>query len=171
MIVLDTETTGLIQPEISELAAQPRIVELAMIKVDDNLKEVARYESMFNPKRQMPDDASKISGIRSKDLKDKPEFVAELPRITEFFLGERILVAHNAPFDVQMIAYELKRIDRICRFPWPPEHWCTVEMTYHIKNRMMKLTELYQHVLGRQLEQKHRAMADVEALLEVLRKM
>ena len=44
MIVFDLETTGLPKAEGSDLDIQPRIIEFGAIKVDDNFKEVDRFQ-------------------------------------------------------------------------------------------------------------------------------
>ncbi len=49
MIVFDLETTGLPKAEGSDLDIQPRIIEFGAIKVDDNFKEVDRFQFLCSP--------------------------------------------------------------------------------------------------------------------------
>jgi len=171
MIILDCETTGLLSAEAAPLSDQPSIIEIALIKTDDELNEKARYETKLFTRTKINPEASKVTGMVNADLKGFPEFAEIYGDLVDLFLGEDTLIAHNLPFDRQMLVYELRRIDKEHQFPWPPTHICTVEETYHLKKRRLKLIELYEYTLGRPLDQKHRAMADVEALLEILRKM
>jgi len=171
MIILDCETTGLLLPESAPLSQQPSIIEIALIKTDNQLNEKERYETKVFTRTKIEPEASKVNGFVNADLKGAPEFAEIYGELVELFLGEDTLIAHNLPFDATMLANELRRIGKEFQFPWPPNHVCTVEETFHLKNRRLKLIELYENTLGRPLDQKHRAMADVEALLEILRSM
>lgn len=170
MIVWDTETTGLPKPESCPLVEQPQIIELAAIKLDDKtLKEKARMEFLCNPKVPLPEEIKKITHITDNMLRDQPPFISFIPELTDFFLGERTMAAHNLGFDRSLLAFELCRIDMLTKFPWPPHHLCTVEASFGIKNRRLKLVELHEMVTGKPHKDAHRAMADVEALCTVIR--
>lgn len=77
------------------------------------------------------------------------------------------MLAHNEPFDRAIINYELKRINK--EFAWPPT-FCTISLYREQWGRDMKLTELYASIMGKELDQKHRALSDVEALVEIVQK-
>ncbi len=173
MIILDTETTGFLKPEIADLAAQPHIVEIAMIKLDDrNYKELDRYEALMKPGAPLDEELHKrITGLTNADLADKPVFLELKDELCDFFLGERCLVAHNLEFDRGMLVVELRRIGAEHAFPFPPMQVCTVERTKHLQGHRLKLIDLYQLKLGRKLDQKHRAMSDAEALAEIVKEM
>lgn len=172
MIVLDTETTELQKPEVADLKAQAHIIEIALIKLDAKWREVDRYEALLNPQAPLNNEEHKrITGLTEEDLKDKPIFLELIDEIADFFLGERVLVAHNLEFDRSTLVCELRRIGREAAFPYPPIQICTVERTKHLLGRRLKLVELYELKLKRKLTQKHRAMADCEALVEVVREM
>lgn len=172
MILLDTETTGLPDISVAPLDAQPRIIELAAVKLNAvNLKKVAEINFLCDPGMSVPPEVTKITGLRTEDVKGKGSFARHLPFLIDFFLGTKYLVAHNLPFDREMIAFELKRIDRLLNFPWPPEHICTVERSQDISGNYISLTNLYIHYFGEDPGQKHRGAGDVEILYEVVRKM
>lgn len=168
MIIMDCETTGIPEPALVPLEQQPRIIEFGALKVDDTtLEVVGSFQFMCNPGMSLPPIITKITGITDADLKDKPKFARYFNDMVDLFLGERYVVAHNEPFDHRMLELELQRLDRLTSFPWPPNRICTVERTAHRTGKFLKLTELYQMLFGRDPEQKHRALGDVEILHEV----
>lgn len=173
MIILDTETTGLGIPSVAPLAQQPRVWEIAAFKVDDKtLKQTGTLTLAINPQCIIPPEVVKICHLDAKSLKSlesAPTFIEVYQEVADFFLGEKIMVAHNLPYDALMLYYELLRIEKQCAFPWPFEHICTVELTYHLKNKRQKLTDLYEHCTKKKLDQEHRGLADVEALYEVVK--
>ena len=99
-IAFDTETTGL-DP------ASGRIVEIGAVKFD-RCGVIARYNVLINPEMPMPEEAGKVNGITDEMLKDKPLIAAVFPDFFDF-IGMGVLVAHNAPFDINYVNAELKR--------------------------------------------------------------
>jgi DNA polymerase III epsilon subunit-like protein len=107
--------------------------------------------------------------LKDADLVNEPPFSANIGRVVEFFLGERVMAAYNCAYDRDMMSLEMRRLNRLTRFPWPPENICTVEATYHLEGHRLKMTELYMLMTGRPLAQKHRALDDVTALVDIIR--
>jgi DNA polymerase III epsilon subunit-like protein len=169
MIVFDTETTGLPQPSVVSLDLQPQIIEYAAVKMDSKLKVIDKMTFLCKPSIQLPAIITKITGLKDEDLADKPPFSEFYDQLCEFHLGETEMLAHNVDFDRKLLMFDLSRIGKQFNFPWPSRHICTVEATMHFENKRLKLQELYEMATGKPLEQTHRAMDDVEALLEVLR--
>jgi DNA polymerase III epsilon subunit-like protein len=170
MIIFDTETTGLPQPTVAGLDAQPHIIEFAAIKIDvRDMSIIGEIEFMCKPPIAKLDPViTKITGITDEKLADKLAFSAHFEELAELFVGESEGTAHNAPFDFTLMEFEMARMNKSTKFPWPIRRCCTVEATHHIKNRRMKMTELYEHALGKPLVQTHRAMDDVMALYEIV---
>lgn len=164
-ILFDTETTGLLVPEINELSAQPYIVDFYAVKIDDDFNIIDEFESYIKPPIPIPPDLTKIHGVSNDTVKNSPTFEQLYPRLAEFFLGANKLVGHNVAFDRSMLANELLRCDMLLKFPWPPEHICTVEMSMHIEQRRMKLSDLHAHCTGKPHADAHRAKSDVFALV------
>ena len=170
MVIWDTETTGLLKPDLVQLHEQPQIIEFAAIKLDDiTLEEVERFQVLVNPGCRLPEEIIKITGITDALLKDEQPFASSYHDLCNFFLGEQTMVAHNLSFDHGMLRNELKRIGKDYAFPWPPRQVCTVEASYYLNNKRMRLCDLYQHVTGSPMKEAHRAMVDVEALVECVR--
>ena len=99
--VLDVETTGL------SAACGDRVVEIAV--VTGGLEgEAECWSSLVYPERPMDLGASEVNGITDEDLEGQPVFgqvLAELKRRLE----NRVIVAHNAPFDLGFLAAEYER--------------------------------------------------------------
>ena len=169
MIVFDLETTGLPLAEGADIDLQPRITEFGAIKLDHQLKEIAVLEFLVNPGIPLDPKVTKITGLTDDMLKDKKPFVARLEEITNFFLGERFLVAHNLPFDRIVLQFELERLGKLFQFPWPPEQICTVEVGETIWNKKRKLSDIYLEVTGNEHKGAHRSIADVRALIEIFK--
>ncbi|MEO1042705.1 MAG: DNA polymerase III subunit epsilon [Pseudomonadota bacterium] len=103
VIIFDTETTGL-SPDDGH-----RLVELGAIEMIDGVLSGETFHVYVNPERDMPDDAYRIHKISSEMLCDKPIFAdpAVGPAFAEFVVGAE-LVAHNAPFDMRFINWEME---------------------------------------------------------------
>ncbi len=173
MIVLDTETTDFTKPEMADLVSQPHMIEIALIKLNPKTyAPVDRYEALMKPGVPLNSEQhKKITGLTDESLAGAPIFLELVDELAEFFLGESLLISHNLEFDRGVLVCELRRIGREYAFPFPPQQICTVERTKHLLGRRLKLAELYELKLGRKLNQKHRAMSDAEALVEIVRHM
>lgn len=170
MILFDTETTGLPLPEASPVTKQPQIIEIAVIKANDKTLEIEEeYNELIKPTIHISPEITKITGITNEDLKDKKPFASHYPRLSNMFIGERHLVAHNVSFDRSLLIYELMRLGRLTRFPWPPNHICTVVASKSIRGHRLKLGVLYEMATGKPLKDAHRAINDTRALLECVR--
>jgi DNA polymerase III epsilon subunit-like protein len=172
VIVLDSETTGLVQPELTPLDQQPRMIEVAALKLDDTtLEEVDHYHALINPKMLLPEIITQITGLRDSDLVGAKPFAAHYEPLVNLFLGERSFAAHNASFDRDILRFDLMRIGKLVHFPWPPVHLCTVELTQHIKGKYLNLAALFKHYLGEQMQDAHRALSDTRNLARCIREM
>lgn len=177
-LVFDTETTGLLLPSSAALNDQPRIIEFALREVICQYHEDTgepkstsagkEHVWLINPGQSLSAEITKITGLTDADLEGKPSFGEVLPEIINVFLGAHGLIAHNMPFDMGMLTNELKLLGREFAFPYPPKQLCTVSSSLHLKGHRMRMVELYEHCLGKPLAQTHRALDDVNALVEIL---
>lgn len=169
MIVLDIEATGLMQALITPLIAQPHTAELTAVKVDGRtFKPVGRLEFLCKPPVQLPVEFTRITGIRQTDVEGCQPFAAYYLALCKFFLGESILIAHNATYDIGVLSCELRRLGKECAFPWPYHAVCTIETTAPYLGRYLELRELYQTVLNRPMSSAHRSGVDVDALVAIV---
>lgn len=167
IIVFDTETTGLPLHPNAPLEKQPKIIELGAALVDFEGNVVDTFQQLLHPGEDITDEITKITGITNDQLKDQPKFVDVLPQLREFFGRGFAVFAHNLPFDKKLIMFDLQRA--ACEdFPWPKTEYCTIGLHRAQWGRNMKLIELYERTLGKPLPQTHRALDDVQALVEVV---
>lgn len=165
-LVFDTETTGLPLPEAADLSKQPKIIEIGAVKLDGD-KVIERYSQLINPGEFLEEKITKITGIKDEDLVGKPSFGDVLPKVREIFTDCDELIAHNAPFDTALLRFDLRRCN-VEDFIWPRKITCTVQEFMYLKGRKLKLIDLYELILKKPLAQTHRALDDVDALIEIL---
>lgn len=104
-IVLDTETTGL-DPDGGD-----RIVEIGCIELVNHIPSGEAFHAYVNPERAMPAGAFEVHGLSDEFLADKPLFASVADGLLAF-LGDSMLVIHNAQFDLGFLNAELGRLDR-----------------------------------------------------------
>ncbi len=102
-VVFDTETTGL-QP------ARDKIIEIGCVIIEDNcLQKEKTFVELVNPQRPIPGHASHITGITNTMVAEKRTLPEVLHDFMEF-TGNRVLVAHSAPFDMAFLNREVGRL-------------------------------------------------------------
>jgi DNA polymerase III subunit epsilon len=104
-IVLDTETTGL------DPLQGHRIVEIGAVELLNHIPTGKTYHTYINPQREVPREAEAVHGLSSAFLKDKPLFSKIADELLEF-IGDTVLIIHNASFDVGFLNAELGFIKR-----------------------------------------------------------
>lgn len=104
-IVLDTETTGLSPRE------GDRIVEIGCVELVNHIPTGRHFHVYLNPERDMPEEARKVHGLDDAFLADKPLFRDEADAFLEF-IGDGVLIIHNAPFDMGFLNAELEKMKR-----------------------------------------------------------
>lgn len=97
-IAFDLETTGF-------LPGVDQIVEIGAIRFNDGVP-VSKFCSLVNPRRTMPEAASRVSGITDEMLVGQPHIESILESFADFCEGD-VLVAHNAAFDTGFLAADI----------------------------------------------------------------
>lgn len=166
IIVFDTETTGLLAPIAAGQEHQPYLVELAAIKLDDQLDITDHLLLRCKPPIDIPEDAIKIHGISNEDVSHCKLFVQELPRIAEFFLGSRYLVGHNLMFDKNVLYWELMRLGKVMQFPWAPGAICTAEVSQQYNGFRLNLMDLHIQLFGESFVGAHSANVDCDVTMK-----
>ncbi len=100
-IIFDTETTGL-DPKSGD-----RLVEIGCIEMVNRVPTGQTFHAYFHPDRDMPAAAEAVHGLSITFLSDKPRFHERAHDMLEF-LGDSMLVAHNAGFDFGFVNSELE---------------------------------------------------------------
>lgn len=173
MLVIDTETTGLLMHPSAPLELQPRCIEFGAARLRPDGSLIDELEILIHPGKPLPAEIVKITGITDGMLDPLMPFWRALPRINAYCLGAKAVVAHNFAFDNGIIGYELQRMPEDERPPmWKgATEMCTVELFKHIWGRRPRLVELYMYAFDTALAQTHRAMGDVRALVAIIQKL
>ena len=104
IVVIDFETTGLDPDEdriVSVSALHANIEETENVVKD-------QFNFVVNPTINIPEEASRIHGIWTKDVQNEPTFAEMAEKLMEF-IGDRPVVGYNIQFDWNFINAELKR--------------------------------------------------------------
>jgi DNA polymerase III subunit epsilon len=154
--VVDVETTG--------LARDDRIISAAVYRLDARGEVEDHWYTMVNPERD-PGPVW-IHGLTSEMLEGAPLFTD----IAEEFaarLDGRVLVAHNAVFDWQMIAREYARAEREAPVR---QRLCTIALSKELGLPLPnhKLESLAAH-FGVVQQRAHHALDDARVLAEAFR--
>jgi DNA polymerase III subunit epsilon len=104
-IVLDTETTGL-SPRDGH-----RIVEIGAVELINHMPSGQSFHVYLDPQRDMPKEAEAVHGLSAEFLKGKPLFGSVADEFLAF-IGDSIMVIHNASFDMTFINAELKSVGK-----------------------------------------------------------
>ncbi len=167
IVVFDTETTGLPLHPDAPLEKQPKIIELGAALLNREGEVVETLSQLIHPGEDISEEITRITGLKNEDLVGAPPFKDAVPMLRHIFEQAFAVFAHNLPFDRTLLRLDLRRAD-VLDFPWPQDEYCTIGLHRSIWGRNMKMTELYQHALGKPLPQTHRALDDVMALVEIV---
>ena len=105
-ILTDMETTG------EHYEDGHRIIEIACVEISEGQITGKTYHQYINPERELDPVAIEAHGIQPEFLDDKPVF-GEISNELLEFIGDAVLVAHNASFDIGFLNSELKKIGRV----------------------------------------------------------
>lgn len=164
ILFFDTETTGIPKHPTAPDNVQPHIIEYGGILTDLEGNELSALNLLINPGEKLEPIITKITGITDDDLAGKKSFAEVAPKIAEQFEAADAVVAHNLPFDSTLIELEAERHD--LDWPWPAIQVCSVQEFAEHYGYRPKLTELYEVAKARKLDQTHRALDDVRAMIE-----
>ena len=104
-VILDTETTGLRASE------GHRIIEIGCVEMVERRFTGRTFHHYLNPERDIDADATRVHGITSEMLREKPLFADIADAFLTFVQGAQLII-HNAPFDTSFLNHELKRLQR-----------------------------------------------------------
>lgn len=99
--VLDLETTGL-------SFRTEKITEVGIMKVK-NGEVIDEFSCFVNPEKPIPQKVVEVTNITDDMVKDAETIDKVFPKILEF-VGDSILVAHNADFDIGFLKYNASQL-------------------------------------------------------------
>jgi len=156
-VVFDLETTGAKTPPC-------RVTEIGAYRVK-NGAIVEEFHSLVNPEMPIPFFISLLTGITDEMVSGAPKF-NELADAFLNFIGDSVLVAHNAGFDMRFLNHEVGRLYEDYRLGNPS--LCTVQLSRKllpdIENH--KLKTLAEH-FSVALVNHHRANEDAYATARI----
>ncbi len=93
-VAFDLETTGL-------SARDDKIIEIGAVLME-NGRELDRFQTFVDPGMKLSRETTELTGITDSMLRGAPGLEEVFPKFLEF-VGDRVLVAHNADFDTGFI--------------------------------------------------------------------
>lgn len=114
--VVDVETTGL-YPSVD------RVVEVGIVLLNARAEITGEFCTLIDPRRDVG--PTRIHGLRAANVTGAPVFENAAGAVWEQLAG-RVLVAHNARFDVAFLDAEFRRCGM--QLP-PPPVMCTMELS------------------------------------------
>lgn len=161
-VVFDVETTGFMPKE------GDRIIEIAAVKVK-NGKTVATWESLVNPERNIPPEATRVNNITDDMVSDAPKAEDVLPQMIEF-IGGATLVGHNIKFDLEFLCYQLSLAGRKLNGMTPTLDTLKMAKALLPQLSSYRLENVAQY-FGAKIDETHRALADVELTATALTRL
>ena len=154
-IVFDIETTGF-------SSIRDSIIEIGAVKVQDG-RIVDRFSTFVNPKRPIPFEITNLTSITDEMVMDSPGIETILPQFLEF-VGDGVLVAHNAGFDVGFV-------EQNCRNLGLDDHFIYVDTVALARVLLPTLSKYKLNIVAKalniSLENHHRAVDDAGATAEI----
>ena len=151
-VVFDIETTGL-NSHTNE------IIEIGAVKIKAG-RIVDRYSQLINPERPIPYHITEITSITNEQVANEPKIDEVIGKFVDF-IGDAVLVAHNAPFDMGFIKRDIKK-------------YLNIDLQSSVIDTLQMARDLFPDLkkyglgdlnktLGLALEKHHRAVDDSQA--------
>lgn len=155
--LVDVETSGLI-------ARRDRVLSVAVITIGPDGEQTGEFSTLLNP--GCDPGPVEVHGLTVERLRGAPTF-DQVAGLIGAMLQDRVLVAHNAQFDYDFLAYEFARARM-----WLPvsQRLCTLALNRQVDPPTddMKLGTLAAHY-GVPQQRAHDALDDTRVLAGILR--
>ena len=159
LIVLDIESTGV-------WVEKDKIIEIALIKFSpDGKKET--FHQRINPGISIPAVVSQLTGISDHDVKEAPYF-RQVAQQLIVFIGTADFGGFNIErFDLPLLEREFSEVGIV--FEWQGRKIYDAQKVFHL-NEKRDLAAAYQFYCGKELIGAHSALADSQAVYDILAK-
>lgn len=140
------------------------MIEIGAVKIR-NGEVLGRFSELVNPGCAVPNRITRLTGISTAMVFDKPAAGDVLPQFMEF-LGDGVFVAHNLSFDRRVLNDELIRAGMR---PLRNDQLCTLRLARRLLPglRSKGLSSLVDF-FNIKMERRHRALDDAQATAEIL---
>ena len=158
-VVFDIETTGLSPTNC-------KITEIGAVKIKCG-EIIERYNTFVNPECPIPAEIVELTSITDEMVKDADTIDKVLPEFLQF-VGGRLLMAHNAEFDISFIRAAASEL----QIPFEIPYLDTLALSRFLNKDMKshKLDVLAKHYKLEEFHH-HRACDDAETLAKIFIKM
>ena len=157
--VFDLETTGI--SHITE-----KITEIGAIKIK-NGEIVDTFETFVNPEKPIPEEVVNVTHITDDMVKDAETIDKIMPKFLDF-IGDSVLVAHNADFDIGYLKYNCEKLN----LNFDNSHIDTLRLAKSIYPEFGRYNLGYiAEKLKIKVDVAHRALDDVKTLVQVFKEM
>ena len=151
-VVFDIETTGL-------NSHTNKIIEIGAVKIKAG-RIIDRYSQLINPGISIPYHITEITSITNEQVANQPKIDEVIGKFVDF-IGDAVLVAHNAPFDMGFIKRDIKE-------------YLNIDLENSVIDTLQMARDLFPDLkkyglgdlnksLGLALEKHHRAVDDSQA--------
>ncbi|HEX4210069.1 MAG TPA: exonuclease domain-containing protein, partial [Candidatus Binataceae bacterium] len=156
-VVVDLETTG-------GRPAPGSIIEIGAYRVEGG-RLTASFQSIVRPRMPIPRFVEGLTSITNEMVLEAPPIEEVLPAFREF-LGDAVMVAHNAQFDHSFLDFEFRRLFGI---GITNPLLCTIRLSRRLlpSLKRRRLDALAEH-FGLSIEGRHRGLGDARMAAELL---
>ena len=159
MVVFDIETTGLSNRTC-------KIIEIGAVKIKAG-EIIDKFNIFVDPECPIPEEITKLTSITNDDVKGAPKEREALEQFFEF-VGDELLIAHNANFDIGFIRVAAERQE----MPFNNSYLDTLGLSRYVNPELKnhKLDTIVEHYNIGDFHH-HRASDDAEVLARIFIEM
>lgn len=158
LVCFDLESTGL-------SINGDRIIQLAYIKYEPDIKQPKTAEFLFNPEMPIPSAATAVHGLTDQSVLQAPRFKDKAPELFEIFNNCYYSGFNVAGFDLLLLKQEFLRAG--IAFSYRSSDVIDTKTIYHYFEPRT-LASAYQYYCQKDHSEAHDALADTQAAAEIL---